>query len=167
MKSWLKKSFLLITLLLDLPLLGCQKNSLSNNSNSNSTEITYKELQFNGEFSDISFTEEISEIISSKTGLIKLFSSYEVMWLDKPIWETIDDEYFNENYLIVYFFWTEGSNLERSIEQVSINEDNLTINLSQKSIDGIMYNDIIFYPIILEIEKEKVSNATNIISNVI
>lgn len=98
----------------------------------NKKYITFKSLMFNGNFSELIGDEIISNIFFSKDEMINEFSKFEIIWNGAPLWANLYDNYFEDKVVVAYFYWIGGSNIERNVNSIAIDNDTLEINLVEK-----------------------------------
>ena len=145
------------------------KEIMNDNKINNSTEsenkkfITSKPLTFNGNFSELIGDEIISDIFFSKDEMINEFSKYEIIWNGAPLWANLCDNYFENKVIVAYFYWIGGSNIERNVDSIVIDNDTLEINLFEKNNDPFTLDDLVFFPILLEVNKDDINPVEKIL----
>lgn len=123
--------------------------------------IPFKEINFNGGFKGLEGNEKISNIFYSKDDLIAEFSKYDIFWGGEPFYENLSEDFFEEKVIVVYFCWLTGDH-QKLICSVNVEEDKIIVDLLQMIEESV--NDVeVFYPIILEIDKDKLLDVKEVV----
>lgn len=124
--------------------------------------IKFEHLSFNGSFIGLNGNEEIVGVFHSEQEVIDTFSKYNISWLDVPFWNKLSDDFYENNVLIIYFSWFNGGNVERTVSSLYLKENKAIINLSQE-FEETVEQIVVFYPIILQVNKEEAQNINEVV----
>ncbi|MCL2796754.1 MAG: hypothetical protein FWD58_01690 [Firmicutes bacterium] len=156
----LKKFIGLATVALMLFSLAACKPPKKENPMGNS--IAFEEVAFGGNFVGLNETEKFSVIIRSQQELMDFFDNRNVNWQAAPIWENHDGEFFENEVLVLVFFWTSGSNIERAIDNVYVDGETLTLQLIWRYYSDAVTDDELFSFYILSVSKTEVIDVNEI-----
>ena len=102
------------------------------------------------------------QIVTSMEELVALFDAYKVTWYGEPFVESLPEDYFEEKAIVFYFYLTSGSNVQREIKGVFLEESILTIVLEETNFDGWVTCDEVPKLFSIEIDKKYIEQIEEI-----
>lgn len=130
----------------------------------NTKSIKFKELKINAQFHHLNGKESSLAIIRSHQELVDFYSEYSHDWMNnEPIWNVYKDDYFNKKAIIVYLYYESGSNVNRYVNEVMVDDSVLTLKMVWKLDPNAGINcDHGLYVHYVEVSKDKIKNVTAI-----
>ena len=153
----------LLLLCLAFSIASCGEETGTSNSSTPYEEpdnqISYTHANIDGR---VSLNEPISAIIRTEEELIEVFSKIEVEWENEPIWERYDEDFFETKAFLFDLAWASGTH-PRSLAYVCIENDKIILYIDER-LEGNMVNEVSFiYPVFVEVNKEDIANAVEIV----
>ena len=73
------------------------------------------------------------------------------------------NDFFEDNVLVTWIACVGGSNVSRKIDSIYVKDSKIIIKLAiTKCDDGIMLDDVVFYPIILKVNKKEIKTVNSV-----
>ena len=151
---------------------GCGNNR-DNGVNNPDGKIAFEERAFAGDFCLTNFngTDRICALIRSSSELTSFFNSRMVTWDSAPIWESYNNAFFEDNALMLFFFYSRsgmlGSQISFAVDSVEVKNNVLTLNILSNTYSHMISDIILTIPFMVEISNENIQGITGFSVNFI
>jgi hypothetical protein len=148
---YMKKLFILVSLLILFPLMSCA----SVDYNTYIVDTGWEKNTQNGDTFIIDSLDEFNEYLATDAGQVLLHSDYKLLDSSK-----YNETYFEENALVFAFVGAGSGSLSYNVKKVNFNDGVLDIKL-KKYTPRAVTGDITLWTVMLEMTKEEASSIVD------